>query len=222
MKQLILFLVIITGIIGCQNKQEPIPGDTPKEPAQEQIDFSKLTEAEKQELGNKMMESIVAGEQHKELQKFVGTWNFKTHTKSSNSGDTVFSGSGTTINRLILDGKFLVSESEKKDDHLIAVGLMVIGYDRTIDRYTTTMYSDGGTNYITSQGAVDPGAKEKNIRTSGTYYNPILKNNDAYDIILEPVSENRYRVVIDFKDPATRSTQSSMIIDYEKVSNPVR
>jgi hypothetical protein len=162
--------------------------------------------------GEAMMKAIMPGEEHKQFKQLEGTWSFRCTMQGNKDTTSIFAGSGKTTNKLILNGRFLHSESAKSDSLPLSVGLFILGFDRGLNKYTTTIFGEGGTNYVTTLGEM---SKTKNqIHTSGSNYNPILKVKEDYDVDIELLSKNNYRIVLSFKDKFAKSTMSSLTIDF--------
>lgn len=175
-------------------------------------DAPAISKEEMKKRGEEMMRSMVAGEEHKYFQALVGTWAYKCTMVGSSGSASFYSASGKTTNRLVLDGRFLISESSKADSLTLPVGILLLGFDRGQQKYTTAVFSEGGTNFVTSAGTM---AKATNIiTTSGSNYNPILKIDELYDIKISILDENKYSIEILFKDKMARSTASGLRIDY--------
>jgi hypothetical protein len=181
----------------------------------------KLSPDEMKKRGEEMMKAIMPGEEHRQLKQLEGTWSFKCTMQGGKDNKAIFAGSGKTTNKMILNGRFLHSESVKADSLPLPIGLFLLGYDRGQKKYTTTIFGEGGTNYVSTTGEMDKGKKQ--IHTSGSNYNPILKVNEDYDVDVQMLSDNNYQIVISFKDKMAKSTMSSLTIDFTRdaVVNPV-
>jgi Protein of unknown function (DUF1579) len=179
-----------------------------------------ITDEEKKRRAAEMLAMRNAGEEHKILNKLAGEWIYKTELLSSQKGTTVFMGNGIALNRNILENRFLVTECTKKTKEPMALGMMIAGFDRTTKQYTLTVYSEGGTYYVTASGTYN--SATNSIETIGSYYNPVLKVYDNYDIIIGFINENRFSVAMNFKDKYSKSTASGIVTTFDRISNPQR
>lgn len=172
---------------------------------------TQISKEEMKKRAEEMMKAMMPGEEHQFLKSLVGTWKY--HSKLiGNSGKSFYSATGKTTNELILDGRFLLSESIKSDSLTLPIGVFVLGFDRGQKKYTTTIFSEGGTNYVTTIGIMDLTTKQ--IITSGGHFNPILKVDENYDVILSMIDSSSYSIEIIFKDKLAKSTASGLRIDY--------
>lgn len=174
--------------------------------AQDSTRISKAQEA---------MRTLGAGPEHEILKSIQGKWRFvATLTGPRGKAAEIFAGKGTTVNKMVLEDRFVLSESAKQDKKPLGIGVAILGYDRGNKKYTVQLYSEGGTYAASSAGDYDP---ERNlIHTEGSFYNPVLDVTEVYDIDIAFISRTNYRVTIGFKDSSTRSTMGALIVDYTR------
>lgn len=180
---------------------------------------SKPTEVEisKQEMkirAEEMMKSIRPGEEHKILGTLEGSWLYTCQLQNSTSAQSIFSSTGKTSNKQILEGRFLLSESTKNDSLPLSLGLLILGYDRGLKKYTLSIFGEGGTNFVTTTGDISKTMDE--IQTSGANYNPILKIEERYEVNVKFIDANKYSVNILFKDKMAKSTMGGLNIVYTR------
>ncbi len=194
------FLLLATAF-SCNEKKKEV-----KEP--------EISAEEMKVRGEEMMKSIVPGEEHKQFGQLEGNWNFKCTMQGGKGKTEIFAGAGRAANKLILGGRFLQSEFNKTDSLPLPIGLFILGFDRVQKKYTTTIFSEGGTNYVTTAGS--KGKETNMIHTSGSNTNEILKVQEDYDVDVQFMTKDNYRVVISFKDKMAKATMSSLTVDLNR------
>lgn len=199
LKQIAFTLLAVITLMACQSER-PV---------------AELTEEEKKERAMKAMQLAQAGEEHEVLTSLEGKWRYKGHYRQGETGKKIAIDSGIAINRSIIDGRFLQSESHREGKEFMPIGVLMLGYDRAYEEYTAVLFGGGGTYYVTAKGGLEdsePGV----IRTSGHYDDPVLAEQ-LYDINILVENEDRYEVEIIFKDPETRTSMTSLTTEYVRM-----
>jgi hypothetical protein len=149
----------------------------------------------------KMLESLRPTTEHGELARLEGRW---TVEGTFLMGGPPIKASGSMTNRMILGGRFLVSEGTSNNPSGIGdptIGLMSIyGFDRRTNDFTIVGYDTLGTYYVTAAGKKIPDgtivmAGETLEHDGGTAV------TRKYDMTLKVIDANTYTTEVIFKIP---------------------
>ena len=147
-----------------------------------------------------MAEQVQPGAPHRELAALEGQW---TQEVTYNMGARPMKGRGTTTNRMILGGRFLVSERTSTT----AAGAMgdikvdamtIYGFDRRTNQYTLVELDTMGTYWVTAAGAP---REDRSIVMSGETLDDHggAREMRQYDMVLRVVDADTYVTEIVFK-----------------------
>jgi hypothetical protein len=139
------------------------------------------------------------GPEHERLAALEGEWDLMVRFWSAAGAEPV-SGTGRAVNRMILGGRFLETRTEGSFAGQPIASLMVLGFDRRAERYTSVGFDTWGTYYVTAAGGFD--AAENAIVMDGTDDDPVLGHTQRYRMVLRPESADRYAFEIWFSDAA--------------------
>jgi hypothetical protein len=106
---------------------------------------------------------------------------------------------GRCLNRMILGGRFLVSEGKGVLGSTPVETMNVYGFDRRFKRFTMVGYDSMGTYYVTAAGSYSE--QEKAIALYGEDQDPVLGGTQKYNMIIRVLSPDRYVLEVVFKDP---------------------
>ncbi|WP_299273517.1 DUF1579 family protein [uncultured Psychroserpens sp.] len=214
MKKYTLLLIGILFVFSCNQSSKDKNNDTNDDSPIE------YTQEQKIALAKEVMNLIPAGEEHQIFKTITGTWKFKAKVKSPDGTD-VFIGEGITKNKMILGDRFLHSESVDDNEKQLAVGLMILGFNRQTNFYEVTLYSDGGTYNVSSKGIVQKQESKQIIETKGSRFDTILKVDEDYEVSIDFISESYYTITLRFKDIYSSSTFSEVLIEYKRTDEKV-
>lgn len=164
----------------------------------------------------KMLESLRPTTEHGELATLEGRW---TVEGTFLMGGPPMKASGSMTNRMILGGRFLVSEGTSNNPSGIGdptIGLMSIyGFDRRTNDFTIVGYDTLGTYYVTAAGKKTPDGKivmagETLEHEGGTAV------TRKYDMTLKIVDANTYTTEVIFKFPG-QPDQTIMSMTHRRV-----
>ncbi len=160
--------------------------------SQEKVDTTKQEDlmAEYQELAQ-------PSDEHKLLESLVGKWEQTTKFWQKPGGEPI-AGPGTTVNKMILGGRFLVSEWENSEGEMQGEGLYILGFDRRSNRYTFVGFDTWGTYYLTAEGTWDEAAKTLTFRVEDK--DPVRGFTQKYDYIIHLVDDDNYVIEVVFKN----------------------
>jgi hypothetical protein len=141
--------------------------------------------------------AAVPGPEHERLSSLAGTWDVRMRWMAS--PDSAVEIEGVMRNRMILGGRFLVSEMESPSQlfGMPVASMTVYGFDRRSGHYTVVGYDTFGTYYVTASGTWD--AARDAIVMSGTETDPRTGRSEVYDMVLQPRGADALRSAIIFK-----------------------
>jgi len=139
------------------------------------------------------------GPEHKQLEALVGVWDHEVKVWPAPGAPKPITIKGRSENRMILGGRFLVSESKGGTGGMAIETMSIYGFDRRSKRFTVVAYDSTGTYYVSAAGAFNE--QEKAIVMSGEDYDPVFGGTQTYNMILRTVSPDSYVVEVVFTDP---------------------
>lgn len=159
-----------------------------------------LAQQQPSEPQRKVMESMQPGAEHRELAQLEGRWNQEV---TFNTGKTPLKAHGTATNRMILGGRFLVSERSAKTPTGAAMpidleSVSIYGFDRRTKEYTIIELDSLGTYWVTAAGLP---REDKAIVMSGETLDDHSGHREMrkYDMVLRVVDRDTYITQIVFK-----------------------
>ncbi|HSB09943.1 MAG TPA: DUF1579 family protein [Blastocatellia bacterium] len=161
------------------------------------VSQEKKSEADKAKMMAAYYELAKPGPEHKQLESLVGTWDMevKYWTQPGKPPMTV---KGQCQNKMILGGRFLLSEAKSGEGMTAVENTIITGFDRRHKKFTTVALDTMGTYWVTAAGPYD--ASRKAIVMYGEDVDPAL-GTQKYDMVVRVVSPTSYVIEIIFKDP---------------------
>jgi hypothetical protein len=148
-----------------------------------------------------MMESLRPTAEHALLAGLEGRW---TQDATYQMGGPPMQATGTITNRLVLGGRFLVSEGTSNNpmgfgDPTVEV-MSVYGFDRRVNQYTVVGFDTMGTYYVTAAGTR---RQDGVVLMSGETLEIEAGTREMrrYDMTLRVVDADTYITEIIFKFP---------------------
>jgi hypothetical protein len=165
---------------------------------------------DKQELMSAYIELAQPGNEHKLLATLAGKWhmNIKAWTKP---GMEPMLMSGTAENKMILGGRFLMTNSEGGEGDMYTQTHSIMGFDRRHKKYTVVGYDTWGTYYVTAAGTSDKSGTV--ITMYGEDEDPAIGKTQKYDMILQLLDENSYRWEVIFRDFRTPAEEPFKVLE---------
>jgi hypothetical protein len=142
---------------------------------------------------------IMPGEEHKLLEKLAGTWNMEVKMWMEPGAEPLFI-TGASTHRMILGGRFLMTEAKSGEGLFAGETLGILGFDRRSGVYTTVGFDTYGTYYVTGAGPYDE--ETRTITMSGEDFDPVLNHTQVYDFVMRLVSDDEYISEVIFHDEA--------------------
>jgi len=144
------------------------------------------------------MAAIKPSAEHKQLEALTGTWNQDIKVWPQ-PGAAPVSMKGTCQNRMILGGRFLLSEGKGGQGAMAIESMTIYGFDRRYKKFTIVSYDSMGTYYVTAAGLFND--SEKAMVMYGEDTDPIMGGTQTYNMILRPIGPDKYILEIVFTDP---------------------
>jgi hypothetical protein len=157
----------------------------------------KTSEADKAKIAAYMQLSK-PGPEHQQLESLVGAWDQEIKFWME-PGKPPMTFKGTCQNRMILGGRFLVSEVKGGTGPTAFENMIIMGFDRRTRKFTTVEFDSEGTYYVAAAGPYDESRKA--IVMYGEEVDPAL-GTQKYDRVMRIVSPTKYIIEVVLKDPA--------------------
>ena len=152
-----------------------------------------------QEMTPEMMQAAMAaampGPEHDRLAILAGEWDMDiTFAVAPGQTQRV---TGVAHNRMILGGRFLVSDARANEPLMgqIIESSTIYGYDRRAKEYTLIGLDTFGTYYVTAAGS----GTGQRVVMPGRVVDPTSGREERYDMLLEWVDADEYVTEIRFK-----------------------
>ena len=157
-----------------------------------------LSEDEKKKKAAEYYALAAPGPEHQRLHALAGKWDQEIKYWMQ-PGKPPMIAKASCENRMILGGRFLVSESKGNMAGMNVEATSILGFDRRHKRYTTVGLDTMGTYYVTAAGSYDE--SKQALVMYGEDVDPIL-GTQKYDIILRFAGPDKYVTEVVFKDQA--------------------
>lgn len=151
-----------------------------------------------------MMVAMQPGPEHARLARLAGRWDVALTMFSPGGGEPVMA-AAVAENEMILGGRFLQSRVKGGQAPLAIESLVLTGFDRRHNRYTTVGFDTWGTYYVTAAGTM----QDSLITMHGTDEDPIAGHTQVYDMNLRFVDEDTYVTDVTFTDQVHTQGQGS-------------
>jgi len=166
----------------------------------------------------KMLEAMKPIAEHQELAALAGSW---TQDVTYSMGGPAMKTTGTVTNRMILGGRFLVSEGTANNPAGADFGgptvetMTIYGFDRRTQDFTIVGLDTMGTYYVTAAGKKTDG---RTVVMTGETVEDIAgkKHLQKYDMVLRFVDTDTYVSEIIFKFPG-QPDQTIVSVTYRRV-----
>lgn len=145
------------------------------------------------------MEMAKPGPEHDRLAALEGQWT-QTVRIWMEPGAEPMEFAGTSDNRMILEGRFLECHGVSGDGPMRTETLHIVGFDRRMEHYTVTGYDTWGTYSVFARGPFH--ADLDRAIMSGTDYDPILDQQQEYEMHLRFIDDDSYGWEVVFTDSA--------------------
>jgi hypothetical protein len=167
----------------------------------------KPSEADKAKMAAAYYQLAKPGPEHKQLESLVGAWDQEVKYWMQ-PGKPPMTFKGTCQNRMILGGRFLLSESKSGEGQMAVESMIIVGFDRRHKKYTTVALDTTGTYWVTAAGLYDD--SKKAIVMYGEDVDPALGHTQKYDMVTRVISPTQYVTEVIFKDPEHTGGQKEL------------
>ncbi len=157
----------------------------------------KVDTTKQEDLTAEYQELAQPSEEHKLLELMAGKWVQTTKFWQKPGADPI-AAPGTTVNKMVLGGRFLESEWENSEGEMRGQGLNILGFDRRSNRYTLVGFDTWGTYYVTAEGTWDEATKTLTLQ--GEDEDPVRGFTQKYDFIIHLVDDDNYIIEVVFKN----------------------
>jgi hypothetical protein len=156
------------------------------------------TQQEVEQLQKLIMAGMQPRAEHERLAQLAGTWDQEIRMWAEPGGEPVTS-RGTATNRMILGGRFLLSEATAGEGDMRMESMTILGFDGRNEWYTAAGYDNWGTYHVAAHGGFDAARDAIVMHGSDT----IVTGNhtQTWDFVLRTVDADTYVWEIIFTDP---------------------
>lgn len=202
----IIIAFFATGIflISCKNEEKKVDASTSK------------TESETMDSATMMknwMTYMTPGEPHAMLAKSVGEWtSVNTMWMSPDTPPSVTQ--GFCLNKMILGGRYLISENKGDYNGMPFEGIATTAYDNAKKVFVNTWIDNFGTGVMTSEGTYD--STTKTITSKGTMIDPMTGKNMNFRETFASPDDNTQILEMFVPSPDGKSEFKTMNIVYTR------
>lgn len=158
------------------------------------------------------------GEHHKQLEKLVGEWN-GTSTMWRTPGSEPLISNTTCTSRMELDGRFLVSDHEGELMGMPFLGMGVMGYNNTTQKYESVWMDNMGTMTTFMTGTSSDDGRVLTMHSD--FIDPLTSEHTSMKHVCTTIDENTH--TIEMYGPARDGEEfMTMKIEYKRSDRPLR
>lgn len=136
------------------------------------------------------------GEEHVRLTGLAGSWDLEIVLATSPTATTMIR--GVSENRMVLGGRFLVSEAKSLEPvmGMDIEAMSIYGFDRRDATFTVLGLDTFGTYHVEARGGP---TDSQTIVMPGVMVDPQTKRQERYDMILRFIDDDTYVTAVVFK-----------------------
>jgi len=135
------------------------------------------------------MEYMTPSQTHEMLAKSDGTWKTKITMWMMPDAEPTVS-EGTTINEMILGGRYQKSTTTGDFMGMQMEGMNLLAFDNATKEYYATWIDNMGTGMMTSKGKYNEATKM--VEMKGTYVDPMKKTEEPFRQTMQIVDDNNH------------------------------
>src|SRR3970282_1261509 len=135
------------------------------------------------------MEYMTPGEMHKMLQKSDGTWHTKI-TMWMAAGTEAMMSEGTTMNEMILGGRYQKSTHKGEMMDMPFEGMNLLAFDNATEQFYSVWIDNMGTGMMLAKGKFDEASKKVDMK--GTFVDPMDGKEKPFRQTFEIVDETNH------------------------------
>ena len=154
------------------------------------------TEAQRVKMAT-VAELAKPGPEHVKLSSLTGSWDKEIKYFPAPGKPPVIQ-KGTCENRMILGGRFLVSEAKGTLGTISFENTTIFGFDRRHNEYTAIALDTEGTYFVTAAGAFDE--KKQAAVMYGEDQDPVVEHTQKWNFVMTFLGPDKYTLELIFKD----------------------
>ena len=162
------------------------------------------------ELMAEVMRLAKPGEEHVLLAKYEGEFDQEVRMWMTPSALEPMVMKGECTNKMILDGRFLQTNSKTTGGMFNSESLSILGHDRRSDEFTTIGFDSMGTYSVSAQG---PRGEDGIVVMYGEDYEPTFNATQKYNFVLHFIDDDTYMVQIVFLDTNHGNTDPYKMVE---------
>ena len=169
--------------------------------------------APRQQTREQLRELANPGPEHRELAKYAGDWTVEIRFGAGKSA-TVYS--GTSTNRMVAAGRFLLCKFNASFQDEVAAGVLTLGFDRRHDEYTIQSLDSWGTYFVTARGIRSQNSKL--IKLYGKDDDPHMKSiglKKEFAFELDLTSSHKFSIKVYMIDNRTENRREMLMMEYQ-------
>jgi hypothetical protein len=145
--------------------------------------------AEMQQMMQKWMAFATPGAPHQHLAERAGSWSFRTHMWEYPGAEPTES-MGASTARMVMDGRYLIDETEGSFQGMPFNGMGITGYDNLNQQYFAIWIDNMGTGVMIAHGKADESGKVITFEAESP--DPISGINKKYKLIERTVDADQW------------------------------
>jgi hypothetical protein len=153
-----------------------------------------------------MMKAAAPGMQHQFLAKMAGSWRVQAKMWMAPNAP-VQESRGTSINRMILGGRYLQQDYKATMNGMAFAGMGLNGFDNTTQKFVGTWSDSWSTGIMYVSGDMD--ASGKAITMTGEYVDPMTKATTRVRTVTRVIDNNKH--VFEYYAPAPDGAEMKMM-----------
>ena len=162
----------------------------------------------------KMKEFSTPNENHKQLDKLAGSWDFTMKMWMSPDAATPEESTGTSDVKWILDGRFIEENVTGTSMGQPFTGMGIVGYDNIQKQYNSVWLDNMSTGMMKGTGSFD--AATNTFKQSGDFTCPMTQGSRTYHDEIKVIDENTHVMEMYMTDPASGKEFKTMELSYTR------
>ena len=150
------------------------------------------------EMMAKYMELAEPGPEHEFIAKMTGTWDLDGKMWVT-PGSEPMTFQSVSNSKMVLGGRFLMSEAEGEWGGMPAQNIGFLGFDRRHEKFTTVGFDNFGTYWVTASG--DYNEETKTLTMYGEDEDPIMGFVQKYNFVWDFESDDKMTFSVVFFNP---------------------
>ena len=205
MKKIFLLFMILSSFACAARNQATITPEVDTSARASQ----KLTEEEMMKV---WVEYATPGEEHNELNRFVGVWDNTLSVWMDPEKEPEITKGKSEI-KWVMNGRHIEHTFNGTSMGEKYTGRGIIGYDKALNKYRSIWYDNMGTGMMISTGVFEP--QTNTFKDSGISSCP-LQGTKEYSFVTTFTDDNNFRSEMYMQDPLSGANMRTMLIEYTR------